>query len=1762
MGQRIFYTLSFMPLRATCKMVGSLCVLLFVFATGNLHAQTLPNGEVTASGSYIVPAGVTTIMVEAWGGGGGGVVSGSNGQTTGGGGGGAYAKVYFLHVTPGETLTISIGAGGLGTSTNVGQGGDTYLRRGGTDLIKAVGGGVGPQNGSDGGPGGLATNCVGDIRYSGGAGGSGGGSGSTSGGGGGGAGAGRSNNGAAGGQGANNAGGTGGAGANGGGSGGDGMITKGVAYSGQQYGGGGGGAKQQSNAGNGGTGGMIISYCPQLSINVGISAISPVCESLAAVNVTITGNNTGLDTGTYSVTYTVNGGADQIANVKFNASGTVRTGTISNVSIPTGLSPVTITVTAMSAGVNCNSNPITANNSVTITKTADPPKPTISPASGIICGTPATLTANGTYTNPTYRWYLNGQVISQTTRAVSISQSGNYYVTVTDNGCPATSDTYSYTLKSIATADMITANSINICSGSTATLNAAVTTGFTVANPTFTWYSSQSATVPLFTGPAYTTGVLTNTTVNVQPVTYYVSIMNDNYCENDTGARRPVTVNVYKEYTVTITATQDTVCYNQTVGLTANIDGAYDWIGWYDNGYGQPITGAFLPASTNTPVVTYNPDISAQETTVTVTVRVHNPGCGYMADATVDLRILPENTTATLEIVGQPTTIQDVCADTAYVVKVTAAGAGQLNNVQLILHDINSTALTINKTVSVTTSGNTTYSITGAATTASGDVPGVVWELGSLAPNDFLTITVPVRAGCDFLGNNSLNFYLDYGTACDPFKERITKQTAPFNIIDVENASNINTYIITSQFRDSKGNPVTTWTNNLSDTITWHLEASFDQYRMPTDSSKERINVLLPYEFTLVDGSYDPIQNAPLREKLIVVPQANGLNLVLPLLEDLTINDGDIIAEFKFTTTGAPCATYEVYAEIDYEYTAVCDGDSCAFYVTQGAPTIKPALTIERYAFHIENIQSEVTESGNGYLWNGILSVIALNEFFASDTFYIDLYIDEDNQSRYNPLIDTYITTHTYITTALPAGSTFTDTYTNIPVEPGKQLLGIVRGDIICESDMFHVAILTGTEMDADRVCQYDTIVYQTSPGMTEYAWNVDVITGATPRRIPAPGETIAGQNHPEQAHVIWPREGSFKIWTQYASVGKTYFPVTVDEKPTISFPDGKIRSVCAHLPTDITIVTNSATSSVAWSNYESTGTATGETTNTLHYLPHHRTTDTTIYLIVTAYCLEGSSCDPVVDSVQITIYGSPEFEFADDTTVCGSANLTTLPVISGSTEAILNFQYWNEDYTEEITNRADNITISGIYHIIGLSVYCQDTSTIEVTVNPIPKYIDGSDETGSVCSGDIVPAPTELSSDVAGTTYIIVSTATTGITGNTNSGTTLSSFPPDRLVTTQTVPGTVTYTITPVATNCEGTPKTYTVTVNPLPVLTLTKATEIICSGTPVPDPGLIPDIPTESGTTYIITSVGTGVAGNTLSSSNRTTFVYDELECTGTSPGTVVYTITPVFRGCPGTSQTYTVTVNPKPEFSFSDPAPICSLSTVDLTNLALTSGDTIGLTFTYWNFDYSVQLSIAQASAISVPGSYNIVGINTTNCSDTSTVTLIMKPLPIVSITGSSSICIGTQTQLSPSEGGSWVSNNPSVASVTNNGFVTGITTGSATFTFTSATTDCSNTTDTISVGTFPAINAITGGQSVCINATVQLSCTPAGGVWTFSNANAQIVGGSDDNPVDIKGVTTGQTYVSYTLGTSICRSTSTFLLKIVPASPPEVIIGFGE
>ncbi|WP_396171621.1 choice-of-anchor D domain-containing protein [Flavobacterium sp.] len=250
--------------------------------------------------SWTVPAGVTSITVEAWGGGGKGGTRTTNGNG-GGGGGGAYAKK-IITVTAGNSYNYSVGAG----STTTSAGGDSWFLDNTTVLAK---GGNSVANNSASGASGGAGNptSIGDAGFV--FAGGNGATGSAAFGGGGGSSAGTIN--PSNGVNATNATGATATDGGAGGKGGDGRSTsQGNGTVGSIPGGGGGGAYRTSsgtqNGGNGGNGQIRITYTlPEINIQGNSANINDNATTTTATNGTIIGPGTTSIGSSISRTYTI-----------------------------------------------------------------------------------------------------------------------------------------------------------------------------------------------------------------------------------------------------------------------------------------------------------------------------------------------------------------------------------------------------------------------------------------------------------------------------------------------------------------------------------------------------------------------------------------------------------------------------------------------------------------------------------------------------------------------------------------------------------------------------------------------------------------------------------------------------------------------------------------------------------------------------------------------------------------------------------------------------------------------------------------------------------------------------------------------------------------------------------------------------------------------------------------------------------------------------------------------------------------------------------------------------------------------------------------------------------------------------------------------------------------------------------------------------------------------------------------------------------------
>jgi hypothetical protein len=420
--------------------------------------------------------------------------------------------------------------------------------------------------------------------------------------------------------------------------------------------------------------------------------------------------------------------------------------------------------------------------------------------------------------------------------------------------------------------------------------------------------------------------------------------------------------------------------------------------------------------------------------------------------------------------------------------------------------------------------------------------------------------------------------------------------------------------------------------------------------------------------------------------------------------------------------------------------------------------------------------------------------------------------------------------------------------------------------------------------------------------------------------------------------------------------------------------------------------------------------------------------------------------------------------------------------------------------------------TLAGIgNHVIAYTFTnnnnCSVTIFDTVTVNPLPT-VTVAPANSTICAGQQVV----LTASGANTyTWSPV----TGLSATT--GTTVIASPAS--TTTYTIIGTNT------TTGCSNT-QTITVTVNPLPVVTVAPANSTICAGQQV--------TLTASGANTYTWSPSTGLSATTGAS------------VTATPSSTITYTVTGSSLGCTAT-QTANITVNPAP------------VVTVAPANSTICAGQQVTLTAsgadTYLWSPATGLSATTGTTVIASPAStttYTITGTNTTTgCSNTQTITVTVNPLPTVTVApANSTICAGQQVTLTASGADTYLWSPATGLSATTGTTVIAspVSTTTYTITGTNTTTGCSNTqTITVTVNPLPVISVSPASSTICAGQQVVLTASGANTyTWSPSTGLSATTGASV--------TATPNSTITYTVtgSSSGCTATQTASITVNPCT----------
>ncbi|RDV13120.1 T9SS C-terminal target domain-containing protein [Pontibacter diazotrophicus] len=461
--------------------------------------------------------------------------------------------------------------------------------------------------------------------------------------------------------------------------------------------------------------------------------------------------------------------------------------------------------------------------------------------------------------------------------------------------------------------------------------------------------------------------------------------------------------------------------------------------------------------------------------------------------------------------------------------------------------------------------------------------------------------------------------------------------------------------------------------------------------------------------------------------------------------------------------------------------------------------------------------------------------------------------------------------------------------------------------------------LLTPGTTTPDAICSGETFSYtptSNAPANSTYSWSRADVAGISNPEASGTGtiSEVLTNTSPNPLEVTY----VYQITTEEdCESALQYVTVVVNPRPVLSNTDTEV-AVCSNAPFTYTATT--ATRSLpaptfAWSRAAVTGisnaAASGETATVSETLVNETSAPINVTYVyrVTAYGCEGPE-----QNVVVTVNPTPTVNTIANATYCNGAPGAGIAFSGSVSDATYTWSSTaNVGFGLNGTGNIDAFTaintgdapVTATVTVTAEANGCEGPAqTFTITVDPTPTV--NAIANATYCNG-APGAAIAFSGSVSDATYTWSSTANVGFglngTGNIDAFTAIN---------TGNAPVTATVTVTAEANDCEGPAQTFTITVNPTPTVNAI-ANATYCNGA---DGAAISFGGPVSGTEYTWTSsadVGFGTEGEgDIPAYTATNTTAAAIEAT--------VTVTPSTADCPGTPQTFTVTVNPNQAVSFT--------------------------------------------------------------------------------------------------------------------------------------------------------------------------------------------------------------------------------------------------
>ncbi|MCF8424165.1 MAG: PKD domain-containing protein [Bacteroidia bacterium] len=1434
---------------------------------------------------------------------------------------------------------------------------------------------------------------------------------------------------------------------------------------------------------------------------------TPSSQFLCSGNATSIALTGGVSGTTYSWTVTQSGITGATAS-----TGTNITQTLSTTGASIGTAVYTITPTANS----CNGTPIV------VTVSVNPTPIITSTNSGVICSAGAITIPLTSNVASAYTW-IAADNSNTTGESTSIQSTNSINNTITNNTTSAQIVVYTVTPTSTSgscvgaaqivsvtvnpTPVMTNTDAAVVCSGSSFSI--ALTSN--VAS-TYTWIAANNANT---TGESITTqtattlsNVITNTTTSAQVVTYTVTPTTS--AGSCAGVSQVINVNVNPKPVMTSTNSAAICSGNSfSIALTSNVASTYTWVAANNaNTTGESTTTQ--SSATLSDAITNN--VSTSQIVVYTVTPTSSAGSCLGTPQTVNVTVNPAPT-----VTATPSS-QALCSANTTSIALTGGVAGTTYSWTVTQTGISgasaSSGTNIAQTLSTTGTslGTAVYTITPSANGCNG-TPVVVTV--SVSPTPSVTATPGSQSLCS---GNASSIALTSNVAGTTFswtvtETNVTGASASTGTLIAQTLSTTTTssgtalYTITPSSNGCGGtttvvtvavNPTPIMTSTNAGVI-----CSGGTITIPLTS-----NVASAYTWIAAD-------NGNTTGESTTTQSTNSINNTIT---NTTTSAQIVIYTVTPTTTAGSCVGAPQTVSVTVNPTPVMTNTSAA--VACSASSFSIALT--------SNVAST-------YTWIAANNANTTGESITTQTA-TTLSNVITNTTTSAQVVTYTVTPTTSAGSCAGVSQTVSVTVNPIPV------MTSTNSTSICSGNSFSVAL--------------------TSNIPATYSWIASDNTNTT-------GESTTSQSSSTISdaitnNVITSQIVTYTVTPNSSTGGCLGSPqavsVTINVVPTLTSVTS--ATICSGGNVILPLSSNvlSTYTWVASNNLNTIGESiTTQTTAAINntIISSSGNTETILY---TATPTSGiGSCIGATNTLTLTINPTPTLTITPAAQTICSGNTATISLssdVAGTTYSWtsnqLNASGASSGNGSVITQSLNatgigsgtvNYTITpGIGTCSGLS------SVAAITINPTPTVV-ATPSSQILCSGNTTTIT--LSSTTAGTTYSWTANQTNVSGATAGSGTLIAQS----LTATGSTQGTAVYTVTPSANGCSGIPIIVTVSVNPIPSLTIAPTSQGLCTGSTT-------SLTLSSNvisTSYSWTASQTNAAGATAGSG---TLIAQTITATSASVGTIIYTITPAAAGCAGTPIVTTVSVSPLPVIAtLTNNGPICVNGTLNLTASFIA-----GVTYN-WSGPNSFTSAVQNPTITNIPligsGVYSVTA-NLGGCiGPVKTTTVVVNPPPPATLTVSSNSPLCSTNTLSLSVAPvtaatySWSGPNSFSSALQNPTVTNASTLATGTYSVFVTVSGCgSSGTETVSVivNQTPSAPATTNNGPLCVGAT--LSLTASGSATTYSWTGVGGFVNANQNPTLASVSLTNSGIYSVTATSNGCTSntgTTTVVVNPIPSTP---------